>query len=484
MLGGNTSKISKRHSDIGSLTGAFSIFGEGKAMPRNGSGVYSKPVGTTAQPNTPIESQKYNSTIDDLVADANNARPVVAGGTGSQSPSGALSNLGGQPLDAGLTSISGLTTAANQMIYTTAADVYATTALTPFARTILDDADAATARATLGANNASNLNAGTVADALLPSSMSAKTFTGGVFAKSQMYIDNAGDRVLSFRNAAGDVQSAQIISSPGSAYSLFLRAFNAAGTAFKDLVLSQSGSIVWGNDTVWTAGNDGAGTGLDADTVDGIQGASLVQTSRNIIAGNGLTGGGALSADRTLTLGTPGSISGSSTNSVSATSHTHDFSLSSSDVTGYLGFTPIQQNGGASMGSNKVIIGWGSSIARLHLQVDSTSFAYNWPIDISGTAAAATSANNSNNLGGVAAANFAQFSYSGNQSETSFPMGQTLGVLTSGVTQGRREYRAVYLHSTNTAYYTLSTSAGAQLTGMWRQTGQLASDTANYQRVA
>ncbi len=42
-----------------------------------------------------------------------------------------------QAYDAGLQSISGLTTAADRTIYTTASDVYATTALTPFARTIL-----------------------------------------------------------------------------------------------------------------------------------------------------------------------------------------------------------------------------------------------------------------------------------------------------------------------------------------------------------
>lgn len=54
-----------------------------------------------------------------------------------------------QAFDAGLASIAGLTTAADQMIYTTASDAYATTALTPFARTVLDDADAATMAVTL-----------------------------------------------------------------------------------------------------------------------------------------------------------------------------------------------------------------------------------------------------------------------------------------------------------------------------------------------
>ncbi len=56
-----------------------------------------------------------------------------------------------QAYDAGLASIAGLTTAADRMIYTTASDVYAVATLSSFARTILDDADAAAVRTTIGA---------------------------------------------------------------------------------------------------------------------------------------------------------------------------------------------------------------------------------------------------------------------------------------------------------------------------------------------
>ncbi|WP_256672122.1 hypothetical protein [Pseudomonas sp. o96-267] len=56
-----------------------------------------------------------------------------------------------QPLDATLTALAALSTAANQLIYTTGPDAFATTTLSAFIRTLLDDADAAAARATLGA---------------------------------------------------------------------------------------------------------------------------------------------------------------------------------------------------------------------------------------------------------------------------------------------------------------------------------------------
>jgi hypothetical protein len=55
-----------------------------------------------------------------------------------------------QGLDATLTALAGLSTASNQMIYSTGADTFAMTSLTSFARTLIDDVDSAAARTTLG----------------------------------------------------------------------------------------------------------------------------------------------------------------------------------------------------------------------------------------------------------------------------------------------------------------------------------------------
>lgn len=62
-------------------------------MPRNGSGVASKPAGTTAVAFTTIESAKFNQVIDDIYAIFNDPAPVVKGGTGATTAADARTNL-------------------------------------------------------------------------------------------------------------------------------------------------------------------------------------------------------------------------------------------------------------------------------------------------------------------------------------------------------------------------------------------------------
>lgn len=56
---------------------------------------------------------------------------------------------------------------------------------------------------------------------------------------------------------------------------------------------------------------------------------NAVQNTRTVNAGNGMTGGGALSNNVTLTLGTPSSINATSTNAATGSSHTHALDLNS-----------------------------------------------------------------------------------------------------------------------------------------------------------
>lgn len=86
--------------------------------------------------------------------------------------------ISAQASSTNLTALSGLTSAINKLPYFTGSGTAATTDLSAFGRSLIDDADAATARATLGANNAANLTAGILPDARLSGTYTGVSITG------------------------------------------------------------------------------------------------------------------------------------------------------------------------------------------------------------------------------------------------------------------------------------------------------------------
>lgn len=72
-------------------------------MPRDGSGTYSAPSGTTAVSTTTISSTAYNAFVADLESLGNEARPLSKGGTGASNVSGAQTNLDIAPRTAAAT---------------------------------------------------------------------------------------------------------------------------------------------------------------------------------------------------------------------------------------------------------------------------------------------------------------------------------------------------------------------------------------------
>lgn len=63
-------------------------------MPRNPSGVFSLPAGSTVTTGNIILASSHNDPLNDIASDLNAARPVVAGGTGADSAADARTNLG------------------------------------------------------------------------------------------------------------------------------------------------------------------------------------------------------------------------------------------------------------------------------------------------------------------------------------------------------------------------------------------------------
>ena len=111
-------------------------------------------------------------------------------------------------------------------------------------------------------------------------------------------------------------------------------------TSGKFLTLKNTGDLHYGGQKVPTWVDRSDATALDDTNKFATSRAvkllnDLTAKAATVItAGNGLTGGGTLAANRTIALGTPGKITASTTNSVGASTHTHEIDNASTSVAG------------------------------------------------------------------------------------------------------------------------------------------------------
>lgn len=101
----------------------------------------------------------------------------------------------------------------------------------------------------------------------------------------------------------------------------------------------------------------------------GLIGVNANTAATAITAGSGLTGGGDLTANRSIAMGTPSAITATSTNSVTATSHTHE--LPATEVAKLIASLPV-----GSIGSYAFLRYTGSSDILVGEAVSGSSLSY------------------------------------------------------------------------------------------------------------
>lgn len=234
---------------------------------RNGSGVYSLPAGTAAVTSETISSTKFNTLTEDLEADANEVRPIVAGGTGAASASAARTSLGFAPIEPLLTD-----PGADRI-------------------TFWDDSESAFGYLTLGTGLS-------ITTTVLSLDADLSTLAGLTVAADNFIAGNAGGTAWEVKTPAQARTSlglANLATTTGSTFALTLLDDADAATALTTLGALPAASYTAADVLSKLLTVDGAGSGLDADTLDGVQASGFAALSGATFTGNVNFGNGTYS---------------------------------------------------------------------------------------------------------------------------------------------------------------------------------------------
>jgi hypothetical protein len=266
---------------------------------------------------------------------------------------------GKQPLDADLTAIAGLTSAANKLPYFTGSGTAAVADLTAFGRTLIDDADAATARTTLGLAIGTNVQAYDAELAALAGLTSAADklpyFTGSGTAA-------VADLTTFGRSLIDDADAATARTTLGLVIGTNVQAYDADLAAIAALTPTDNNFIV-GNGTAFVAESGAtARTSLGLGTI-ATQDSSNVSVTGGSITGitdiaiaDGGTGASTATAAINNLLPAQTTASGKYLKSDGTNTSWDDLNISTADITGTL---PIANGGtgATSAGAARTALG-------------------------------------------------------------------------------------------------------------------------------
>jgi len=264
-----------------------------------------------------------------------------------------------QPLDADLTAIAGLTSAANKLPYFTGSGTAAVADFSAFGRTLVDDADAATARTTLGLAIGTNVQAYDAELAALAGLTSAADklpyFTGSGTA-------SVADLTTFGRSLIDDADAATARTTLGLVIGTNVQAYDADLAAIAALTPTDNNFIV-GNGTAFVAESGAtARTSLGLGTI-ATQDSSNVSVTGGSITGitdlaiaDGGTGASTATAAINNLLPVQTTASGKYLKSDGTNTSWDDLNISTADITGTL---PIANGGtgATSAGAARTALG-------------------------------------------------------------------------------------------------------------------------------